>query len=511
MQRSLRPSEAAAIGRFLNVPTGRFLFASRAQTVAKTHEEGWRAWLAHHFPVATSAPFAARHVRLWEWFAALEPGKKPPAQVECWPRGGAKSSTAELGVTFAGVSGRRRFALYVSGTQGQANKHVQAIGGRFDTVGSGRATNRYGNSLGWRMDLLRVAGGFSVLALGLDAAGRGVKIDDFRPDLIILDDIDDRHDTEKTIEKKITTLTESILPMGAGDAAVLVVQNKIHAASIVTQLTDGKADFLNRRVVHEEPAVRDLEIAGELRPDGTRRYRITKGSATWPGQSLEVCEAQLNEWGRSAFLREAQHDMNEVEGGLWDRRRDIDPFRISPTSPYVVLRRRPELLRIAVAIDPNTDGKGTGNEAGIVVAGSARFGTLLHAVILEDATVPGGPLQWAQAAVDAYHRWQANDLVAESNNGGEMVRITIKTIRNAPAVQLITASRGKQTRAEPVQKLAEEGRVHHDGVFVALERELCTWQPGDPSPNRLDAMVWAVTKLALNPEPEARQVPVRWG
>lgn len=466
-------------------------------------EQPLEPWLRAHFLTAVSRPFGPRHRRLWDWFEALTPGTKPPARVEIWPRGGAKSSTAELGTARVGMKKTRRFVLYVSATQGQANKHVQAIASRFEALDMPRAVNRYGNSIGWRLDLLRVANGFNVLALGLDAAARGIKLGDDRPDLIILDDVDDRHDSEEKVAKKVATITDSILPAGSSDAAVLFVQNRIHSTSIATQLADGTADFLHDREVFEEPAIEGLEIEAETKPDGTRRYRITAGVATWDGQDLSTCEGQLNEWGRGSFLREAQHETDADDNGLWQRERDIDPFRVASSAV-------PSLHRIAVAIDPNaTSG---GDEAGIVAAGVARnIEGVLHGYVLEDATVAGGPAAWAKAAVACYHRWRADVLVAESNNGGDMVAITIGTIPKAPVVRLIHASRGKLTRAEPVQKLYEDGRVHHVGTFVALEKELCRWRPGDPSPNRLDADVWAVTELMLEAEldPAAFAVPTK--
>ena len=103
MIRSRSPAEMAAIGRVARVRTGPFRFARRPQTLAKVHEQGWGPWLAHHFP-SVSAGFAPRHVRLWEWFAGLELGRAVASRVEIWPRGGAKSTTAELGVTFAEMS-----------------------------------------------------------------------------------------------------------------------------------------------------------------------------------------------------------------------------------------------------------------------------------------------------------------------------------------------------------------------------------------------------------------------
>lgn len=482
-----RQQQAMAVEALARITGGPLLTGSNVKASAD-----WRGWLQERFPAAVTAPFAPRHVRLWEWFAALVPGVKPPPEVEIWPRGGAKSSTAELGVTWVGLRGTRKFALYVSGTQGQANKHVQAIATRFEKLGRGRALNRYGNSLGWRVDLLRVDNGFNVLALGLDAAARGIKLEDARPDLIILDDVDERHESEESVKKKVATITESILPTGATDAAVLFVQNRIHSGSIATMLATGTADFLHGRRLYEEPAVKSLEYQADQLEDGRRWYRITGGEATWEGQNLKTCELQMNEWGRSAFLREAQHETEESEDGLWDRERDLDPFRISQN-------KLPAVTRIVVAVDPNaTSG---GDEAGIVAAGIWRTPQgVLHGYVIEDATVGGGPATWAKASVACYKRWEADALVAEANNGGDMVAITIGTVPGSPPVKLIHASRGKLTRAEPVQKLYEDGRVHHVGVFIELERELCRWRPdgSQPSPNRLDACVWALTELMLS-------------
>jgi phage terminase large subunit-like protein len=98
----------------------------------------------------------------------------------------------------------------------------------------------------------------------------------------------------------------------------------------------------------------------------------------------------------------------------------------------------------------------------------------------------------------------ADALVAERNNGGEMVALTIGTIPGAPPVTLVWASRNKQTRAEPVQKLYQDGRVHHIDHFPQLELEQCTWQPGMDSPNRLDALVWCLTELLVGDSGELR-------
>lgn len=490
MSMMLTPSRPSRMSLAASLPS---LFTSGLRL--DTHSRPWREWLGAHFASYTFAPFADRHIRFWNWIATLQPGVRPRARVEVWSRGGAKSSTLELGCTYIGSepTPRRHYVLYVSNTQAQANKHVAAIAGMLERVGVQRAINEYGSSKGWRHEEIRTANGFNVTAFGLDSGMRGVKLDEYRPDIIIFDDIDGRHDTADTVRKKIDVITTTVLPSGSTDCAVIVIQNKIHKDGIVSQLCDGRADFLHDRLpATVEPAITGLQYEQRIQPDGTPRYVITGGQATWAGQNVDTCEQQINEWGLGAFLREAQHEVDEVEGGLWQRARDIDSFRV---------KRLPgSFHRIVVAIDPNTT-KG-GDDAGIVAAGisyewNERMWPQAHAYVLEDATIEGSPKEWAEQGVAVYRKLAADSLVAERNNGGDMVGITIGTIPGAPPVKLVWASRGKQTRAEPVQKLYEDGRVHHNGTFTKLEREMCSWHPGNDSPNRMDALVWAITELML--------------
>lgn len=444
-------------------------------------------WLRAYFPRATRAPMAERHLRLWDWFESLEAGVKPDAAVELWPRGGAKSATSELGVARVGAKLTRHFCLYVSGTQAQANKHVTAIAARFDALGIGRAVNRYGHSLGWRLDLLRTENGFNVLALGLDAAARGIRIEDFRPDLIIFDDVDERHDSAAAVEKKITTVTETVLPTGSPDAAILFVQNIPHKDSIAARFVDGRADFMLNRTVHVEPAVEDLEYAPDPQPDGSLRWKITGGRETWAGQSIEVCEKQFNEWGPRAFLREAQHETDEGENGLWTRDL-LDATRI----PF---GKVPRLVRVAIAVDP----PGGGTECGIVAGGVDAAG---NGYLLADGTTSAGdgPHVWAGAVAALYEDEGADVVVAETNYGGDMVKATLRVSHPTLPVKEVRATRGKEIRAEPVLTLHEERRIFLAGRFPELERELTTWKPGSGrSPNRLDAFVWLFTELMVAP------------
>ncbi len=448
----------------------------------------WRDWLAKFFPHVVSAPFAPRHVDQWEWFESLTPGTAPRPRVDPWPRGGGKSSTGELGCVRVGAKLSRRFVLFVAETQPQADQRVQAVATLFERMGVGRALGKYGSSKGWRRDQLRTENGFSVAGIGLDTAARGVKLDEFRPDLMIFDDIDGRHDTPAAVTKKISTITTTLLPAGSPDCAILFLQNLIHKNSIVSQLVDGSAPFLHTREASPaQPAATGLVVDWRAVEDGTHRHFVTGGTPTWEGQNLAVIEKQINDWGLAAFLREAQQEVDEEEGGLWKRSHILRWTQALP-----------QMTRIVVGVDPNTS---SGNdEAGVIVAGAARINGVLHGFVLQDATAAGGPKVWSEGAVSAYHGSHADAIVAEKNNGGEMVETTIGTVDKAPPVKLVHASRGKITRAEPIQKLYEDGRVHHVGNFPNLEREQCTYRPnlGMESPGRMDALVWALTELVLN-------------
>ena len=304
-----------------------WIFEPWPETPAETNSGGplpdaalpWQEWLRLRFPHVTTAPMGDRHARLWEWFEGLRQGERPRPRVEVWPRGGAKSSTAELGTARVCVKLTRRYVLYVSETQEQADKHVQSVASLLEAVGVARAVNQYGTSKGWRRQELRTANGFNVSAYGLDTAARGVKLDQYRPDLVIFDDLDSQDDSAKTIEKKINALTTAIIPAGSFDCAYLFLQNLIHEESIFSMLVDGRADFLHdREAACVEPAVRNLTTEPIDRGDGLKVYRITAGEPTWAGQSLETCERQINDWGLRAFLREAQHEVAGAAGFVFD-------------------------------------------------------------------------------------------------------------------------------------------------------------------------------------------------
>jgi phage terminase large subunit-like protein len=175
----------------------------------------------------------------------------------------------------------------------------------------------------------------------------------------------------------------------------------------------------------------------------------------------------------------------------------------------------PDMVRVVVAVDPSGSGDvdNADNDAiGIVVAG---LGTDGNCYVLEDCTVKAGPATWGKVAVDAYHRHDADIIVGEINYGGAMVQHTIKTAPNSQRIpyKSLTASRGKVVRAEPISALYDTGKVRHVGYFREMEDELAAFSTvgylGDKSPNRADALIWAVSELfpglTQGPKKEAKK------
>lgn len=210
-------------------------------------------------------------------------------------------------------------------------------------------------------------------------------------------------------------------------------------------------------------------------------------------------------YGDTALARQevAGELIDEVEGALW-KIAQIDASRLTDTPP---------MSRVIVAIDP----PGGATEAGIVVAGLIAgicpcgvTDNLPHVAVVEDRSLfPSGPNHWASEGIRAYHDRRADLLVGESNYGGDMVLNTVANLDNSVHSEKVTASRGKIVRAEPIAGLYgdparpetwDRSRVHHVGGFAKLEDEMVTYTHADAgtwSPNRLDALVWAITALGV--------------
>lgn len=229
----------------------------------------------------------------------------------------------------------------------------------------------------------------------------------------------------------------------------------------------------------------------------------------------ERCKTDPNRWGFYSFssfdnpyisqeaITDLANDMTDLAYRLEILAEDIedDPAALWNRGMIDHVSQYPTLYKIVVCVDP----PGGATEAGIVVVGVAIVGGLPHAYILADYSNKLAAAEWGAKVISAYYEWEANNVVAEVNFGGDMVANTIQAIDKNVPVEIIRATRGKALRAEPVVALYKNHaglmRVHHVGNLPGLEDEMCSWVPGVTkwSPNRIDAMVWGVTNLILTP------------
>lgn len=204
-----------------------------------------------------------------------------------------------------------------------------------------------------------------------------------------------------------------------------------------------------------------------------------------PADYIEKLEA-LPERKRKRFLEGVWQD--DLEGALWTRAM-IDNNRVINAPP---------LVRVVVGVDPAVTAKADSDATGIVVVGICKKG---HLWVLHDHTMQGAtPYEWGGAVVNAYHTSEADRIVGETNQGGDLIEANLRNIDPNVSYIGVHASRGKITRAEPVAAMYEQNKVHHVGTFSELEDEMCNYNPqmqadGVNSPDRMDALVWACTYL----------------
>jgi len=243
-----------------------------------------------------------------------------------------------------------------------------------------------------------------------------------------------------------------------------------------------------RRICTTTP--KSLPFLKELmnRPDSVVSRMCTRDNrANLPPSLLEELERIYA--GTRIGRQELEGELlEEAEGALW-RRAQIDKLRVAAA---------PALTRVVVALDPSVTNGPESDECGIVAAGLGVDG---DGYVLVDRSRKAPPDKWAECGVCTFDELEADKIVAEVNNGGDLVELTLRTVRRSIPYEKLHASRGKITRAEPVAALYEQGKVHHvGGAFAALEDEMCNYVAGvTKSPNRMDALVWAITFLMLKP------------
>jgi phage terminase large subunit-like protein len=225
--------------------------------------------------------------------------------------------------------------------------------------------------------------------------------------------------------------------------------------------------------------------------------RVTKGKTMDNKDNLaESFMHQIEERFGGTRLGRQELDgeiLDDIPGALWQRS-GIDTHRVTEVPE--------DLERVIVAVDPAASSEEGSDENGIVVVGLARDPDgYARGYVLEDGSLRGSPEEWAKKAVSLYRKWQADKIVAEKNQGGEMVASVLKAVDRSITPKLVHASRGKIVRAEPISSLYEQGRVHHVGRFDLLEDQMCTFSVdnirgnGMGSPDRVDALVWGLTEL----------------
>jgi hypothetical protein len=471
----------------------------RRRKKAPALPSNWETWVTSIFPAYTTAPFAQRHRELWNWGWAIESGIRPRPFIAVWPRGGAKSTTAELIVVAIGAKKSRQYCWYICETQDQADKHIDTIASMLESDAlakshpglASRKVGKYGNSRGWRRNRLRTESGLTVDAMGLDVASRGAKVENIRPDLMIFDDIDGKLDSPLATEKKKATITTSLLPAGSNDLAVLGIQNLIITDGIFSQLTDGRADFLSDRIVSGPyPAVEGLTV--EQTPDG---YVITGGTATWAGQPLDVCQAQIRDWGPSAFRAEAQHEVEAPPGGMFDHL-DFAHCKWDDV-PWG------RLVKSAVWVDPAVTTTDQSDSMGIQADAIADDGTIYRLWSWEQVTTPTDVIR--RAILKAVEIGSLT-VGIETDQGGDTWRSVFQVavdslISNgeiqamqAPVFASDKAGAGHGPKAHRASQMLtdyERGKfVHVEGTHQVLERALRRFPKTKPF-DLTDAAYWS--------------------
>jgi len=283
-----------------------------------------------------------------------------------------------------------------------------------------------------------------------------------------------------TIREKIWEwYTTTFYTRRENNAKIIIIMTRWHEDDLAGRLLslDDDSEFaenwevIKLRAMKEEPA--------ESTPHDPRE----PGEPLWPEKfsAEDIKIARKTQGERKFNALQQQKPRTTEEGALWN---------------YDIIKRGiayPDLVRVVVSIDPATTSKSTSDLTGMTVQGIDERG---YGYLIEDLSGKMTPNQWANKAISAFHRYEADRIVAEINQGGDMVESTIRSVDPSIPYRGVHATRGKQLRAEPVAALYEQGKIIHvKDKFKELEEQLCTWEPGDRSPNRLDALVQGFTEL----------------
>lgn len=311
------------------MPAGHNRSAEEIALVRVLGQVGWyEEWLRALAPEYVPGDFAPYHREFWYWVVRIG-DTRPQPMIMCVPRGGAKTTSCQLALLWIACHGLRGYAIYVGEAQTAIEDKIAAVG---ELLVSGPVASVYpdvaqmyetstGTKRDWRRSRIRTTSGFTLDAFGMDRALRGVKVEELRPGVIIIDDAEDYVDSPYMTQKRIDVLTRSIIPAAAPNAVIIYIQNKIFSDSIMAQLLDNRADFLGDRLtIGPVPQILDLDTETFENDEGRTQHRIKSGTPTWPEVlGIEVSNKQLEDEGLSAFLAERQHDTDMAEGDMFPR------------------------------------------------------------------------------------------------------------------------------------------------------------------------------------------------
>ena len=311
---------------------------------------------------------------------------------------------------------------------------------------------------------------------------------------VLFGGLDDKERTEKILGQEHSTILlnecSQISYSSRNKAVTRAAQNVGLVPKIYYDCNPPKMGHWSYRMFMKKQEPRSGELLKHPENYATLRMNPGDNLPNLPEGYIEELEA-LPASERLRFLE--GEFQSQVESALWTYE-GLDKCRVAPAQV-------PELRRIVVAIDPSgcqgpEDFRS--DEIGIVVAGRGTDG---RGYVLEDLSGRYSPEGWAKAALTAFDNHDADRIVAEKNFGGAMVASTIRTARAGAPVKLVTASRGKTVRAEPVAALYEQEKIKHVGIFPDLEDQMCNFSTagymGEQSPDRADANVWALSELML--------------
>jgi hypothetical protein len=339
------------------INTGQFRFGRRRLGQPLPNHaltiEGWPRFM---FPDTFDGPhgYASHHLDFWRWIDAIRPGYSPDPLVYCVGRGEGKSTSLEAAAVKLGArygkrnpGAGRKFLLLIRATQQKANEAVRNIQSLLASPNIERyypglaspALTKEGRQKAYRMNLLRCANGYGILGVGLDGDVRGAKLEEYRPDVIALDDIDEDKQSYEVIQKNEKTITDAIIGAAADNVAFLVTQNLLRAGGIMSRLVDtgpnGARYLIDRKVIGPVPSIRGLQTEPQIDGDGRQRDIIAEGTPTWEGRPIEIYQKKINDQGLATFLKECQHEVVKTESRLVyafdEKKHVIAPSQLPPS------------------------------------------------------------------------------------------------------------------------------------------------------------------------------------